>query len=159
MQWKERSLCSSCLRKNNTPFITPWKQGVQLEIDTRYFAASLTSLILLTSSWLLWNYPLPFLAVFTRASPFIVLTDSWFMSSLPSHFRRNSTLLLGRDIDRGFAAEKITAIRDNVAPCTHSPYVLSVCSRSREILDIPRYKVLPGWSKLIRSRVVLYEHA
>jgi len=88
------------------------------------------AMILLTSSWLLWNYSPLFLAAFTRASPFIVLTDSRFVSSLPSHFRRNSTLLLGRDIDRGFAAEKITAICDNVAPCIHSPYVLFAFARN-----------------------------
>lgn len=125
--------CSSRLRKSNTPFITPWKQGVQLEIDTRHFAASLTSHDFI-------NEPLaplessPFPALASRLPPFIVLPCLPVPSLCPPRFRRNSTLLLGRDIDRGFAAEKITAIRDNVAPCTLYPYIPLAFG----ILDTPR---------------------
>lgn len=70
--YDEAPFCSSRLRKSNTPFITPWKQGVQLEIDTRHFAASLTSHDFINEP-LAPLEPSPFPALASRLLPFIVL--------------------------------------------------------------------------------------
>lgn len=105
-------------------------------------------MILLTSPWLLWNFPSPFFSV-SLVSFHRPAYRSPVCVPLP-RFRRNSTLLLGRDIDRGFAAEKITAIRDNVARRVHTARIYYIF-RLFGILGTPRSTVLPGRRKLIRS--------
>lgn len=126
----------------------PWKQGVQLEIDTRHFAASLTSHDFI-------NEPLAPL----EPSPFSALARVLLLSSSYRAYRFSFCVPPVSGVTRHFSWDAILIAVLRLKRLLRFAITLRrvhriFCSRSE--FSIFLAEVLPGRTKLIRSQIIIW---